>query len=67
LISFASGGGTIPDASVGVCLVEQCEGFVPRNGAASEQNQAEMVTIGKHGSFHLPMEDNQLLAQQRIS
>jgi hypothetical protein len=35
-------------------------------GAASEQNQADPITIGKQRSFHLPMENNHLLVEQRI-
>jgi hypothetical protein len=65
LISFANGGGTTPGAIVEVYLVEQCEELVPRIWC-SEQNQADPITIGKQRSFHLPMENNQLLAEQRI-
>jgi hypothetical protein len=41
-------------------------GLFPELGITGEQNEAETVTVGKQRSFHLSMEDDQLLAQKRI-
>ena len=38
----------------------------PEPGKTSEQNEAETVVLGEYRSFHLSMEDNELLAQEGI-
>ena len=38
----------------------------PEPGTAGEQNQTETVTVGMQRALDLSIEDNQLLAQQRI-
>jgi hypothetical protein len=38
----------------------------PEPGRTSERNEAETVMLGEHRSFHLTMEDDELLAQQGI-
>ena len=42
-------------------------GLFPELGTPGEQNDAETVTMGEQRPFHLSMENDQLLAQQRIS
>jgi hypothetical protein len=66
LISFAYKCETNPDASGAVCQVEQCEGLFPELCKMSEQNEAETVMLGEHRSFHLTMEDDELLVEQGI-
>jgi hypothetical protein len=48
---------------------EQCvwlnnvKGLFPEPGKTSEQNEAETVMLGENRSFHLAMEDDELLSQ----
>jgi hypothetical protein len=42
------------------------KGLFPEAGSTGDQNEAETVTVDKQRSFHLSMEDDQLLAQKRI-
>ena len=41
-------------------------GLFPEQGKTREQNEAETVKLGEHRSFHLSMEDDQLLAEYSI-
>ena len=42
------------------------KGLFPEPGKTREQNEAETVMVGERRSFHLSMEDNELLAQEGI-
>jgi hypothetical protein len=42
------------------------KGLFPKPGTTGEQNKAETVTMGKSRSLDLSVEDDELLAQQRI-
>ena len=42
------------------------KGLFPEPGKTSEQNEAETVMLGEQRSFHLSIEDDELLAQQGI-
>jgi hypothetical protein len=42
------------------------KGLFPKPGTTGEQNKAETITMGKQRSLDLSVEDDELLAQQRI-
>jgi len=66
LISIANRSETIPDASAGVCLAEQCEGPVSRNEKNARAERGETIRLGEQGAFHLSIEDDELLTEQGI-
>ena len=66
LISIANRSETIPDASAGVCLAEQCKGPVFRNEKNGRAERGGNGRGGQQGSFHLSIEDEELLTEQGI-
>ena len=46
--------------------LDDVQGLLPESGAARQQHQAKAVSVGQVRSFHLAVEDNELLAEHGV-